>query len=190
MLNKTVTVVGGGVAGMSAACALAEAGFRVQLVERRGYLGGRARSYLHPGVNEVIDNCQHVLFGCCTNLDRFLPAHRRRGQDPLDERDDDDRAGRPAIGLLGPSGLPAPLHGLPKLLTARALSLRADKMALARAFRVMMRPVPADSTESLGAWLDAARADAGRHRAFLAAGDCERAECAIWMRSRCHTRPR
>src|ERR1700758_770310 len=68
---KTVTVIGGGVAGMSAACALAESGFRVQLVERRGYLGGRASSYLHPGVNEVIDNCQHVLFGCCTNLIGF-----------------------------------------------------------------------------------------------------------------------
>ena len=43
----------------------------MQLVERRGYLGGRASSYLHPGVNEVIDNCQHVLFGCCTNLVGF-----------------------------------------------------------------------------------------------------------------------
>ena len=74
--EKTVTVVGGGVAGMSAACALAEAGLRVQLVERRGYLGGRASSYLHPGVNEVIDNCQHVLFGCCTNLIGF---YRRIG---------------------------------------------------------------------------------------------------------------
>jgi len=40
--HKTVTVVGGGVAGMSTACALAEAGFVVRLVERRGYLGGRA----------------------------------------------------------------------------------------------------------------------------------------------------
>ena len=74
--QKSVTVVGGGVAGMSAACALAEAGLRVQLVERRGYLGGRASSYLHPGVNEVIDNCQHVLFGCCTNLVGF---YRRIG---------------------------------------------------------------------------------------------------------------
>src|ERR1700736_4188291 len=63
----TVTVVGGGVAGLSAACALADAGFRVTLLERRGYLGGRASSYLHPGTGEVIDNCQHVLFGCCTN---------------------------------------------------------------------------------------------------------------------------
>src|SRR5215467_6152090 len=69
--TRTVTVIGGGVAGMSAACALVEAGYRVQLVERRGYLGGRASSYLHPGVNEVIDNCQHVLFGCCTNLIGF-----------------------------------------------------------------------------------------------------------------------
>src|ERR1700726_4643337 len=74
--EQSVTVVGGGVAGMSASCALAEAGFRVQLVERRGYLGGRASSYLHPGVNEVIDNCQHVLFGCCTNLIGF---YRRIG---------------------------------------------------------------------------------------------------------------
>ena len=68
---KTVIVIGAGVAGMSAACALAQAGLHVQLVERRGYLGGRASSYLHPGVNEVIDNCQHVLFGCCTNLVGF-----------------------------------------------------------------------------------------------------------------------
>ena len=72
---RTVTVIGGGVAGMSAACALAQSGYRVQLVERRGYLGGRASSYLHPGVNEIIDNCQHVLFGCCTNLIGFY----RRG---------------------------------------------------------------------------------------------------------------
>ena len=74
--QKSVIVVGGGVAGMSAACALTEAGLHVRLVERRGYLGGRASSYRHPGVNEVIDNCQHVLFGCCTNLIGF---YRRIG---------------------------------------------------------------------------------------------------------------
>src|ERR1700730_12669144 len=74
--KHSVAVIGGGVAGMSAACALAEAGFRVQLVERRGYLSCRASSYLHPGVNEVIDNCQHVVFGCCTNVIGF---YRRIG---------------------------------------------------------------------------------------------------------------
>jgi squalene-associated FAD-dependent desaturase len=150
-VQQTVTIVGGGVAGMSAACALAEAGFRVQLVERRGYLGGRASSYLHPGVHEVIDNCQHVLFGCCTNLVGF---YRRIGvADRIhwtSEMTMIEPGGRRSV--LGPSHLPAPLHGLPKLLTAHAFSL-ADKLALARAFSALMRPVPADSSELLSTWL-------------------------------------
>lgn len=148
---STVTVVGGGVAGMSAACALAGAGMRVQLIERRGYLGGRASSYLHPGVGEVIDNCQHVLFGCCTNLigfyqrigvaDRIHWTHEMTMIEPGGRR-----------SQLGPSWLPAPLHGLPKLMAAHAFTL-ADKLALGRAFSALMRPVPHDSTESLGSWL-------------------------------------
>jgi squalene-associated FAD-dependent desaturase len=150
-IEKSVIVVGGGVAGMSAACALAEAGVRVKLAERRSYLGGRASSYLHPGVDEVIDNCQHVLFGCCTNLigfyrrigvaDRIHWTHTMTMIEP---------GGRQS--LLGPSWLPAPLHGLPKLLSAKAFT-RQDKLALARAFRLLMRPIPADSSETLGAWL-------------------------------------
>ena len=75
-IQKSVAVVGAGVAGMAAACSLADAGFRVRLIERRGYLGGRASSYLHPGVNEVIDNCQHALIGAYTNLIGF---YRRIG---------------------------------------------------------------------------------------------------------------
>jgi zeta-carotene desaturase len=149
--RKTVTVVGGGVAGMSAGCALAEAGLRVQLVERRGYLGGRASSYLHPGVNEVIDNCQHVLFGCCTNLVGFYRrigvADRIHWTSQMTMIEPGGRRSR-----LGPSWLPAPLHGLPKLMAAHAFTL-ADKVALGRAFGALMRPVPSDSTESLGAWL-------------------------------------
>jgi squalene-associated FAD-dependent desaturase len=150
--NRTVTVVGAGVAGMSAACALAEAGFLVHLVERRGYLGGRASSYLHPGVGEVIDNCQHVLFGCCTNLTRF---YARIGALAKIHWTSDmimiEPGGRRSV--LGPSHwLPAPLHGVPKLLSAAAFT-RADKLALARAFRAMLRPMPADSTETLAAWL-------------------------------------
>jgi len=136
---------------MSAACALAEAGFRVQLVERRGYLGGRASSYLHPGVNEVIDNCQHALFGCCTNLIGF---YRRLGvADKIhwtSEMTMIEPGGRRSP--LGPSCLPAPLHDFPKLLTAHAFTM-ADKLALARAFSALLRPVSPNSTESLGDWL-------------------------------------
>ena len=72
----TVAVIGGGLAGLSASCALADAGFHVTLFEKRPYLGGRASSYQHPGTGEIVDNCQHVLLGCCTNLIDF---YRRIG---------------------------------------------------------------------------------------------------------------
>jgi zeta-carotene desaturase len=150
--EKSVIVVGGGVAGMSAACALAEAGLRVQLVERRGYLGGRASSYRHPGVDEVIDNCQHVLFGCCTNLIGFYTRigvekkiHWTRTMTMIEP------GGRRSV--LGPSWLPAPLHGLPSLLTAKAFT-RKDKKALMRAFSAILGIDPKGcSTQSLGTWL-------------------------------------
>jgi zeta-carotene desaturase len=149
--SRSVTVLGAGVAGLSAACALAEAGLRVQLVERRGYLGGRASSYLHPGVNEVIDNCQHVLFGCCTNLVGFYSrigvADRIHWTSNMTMIEPGGRR-----SVLGPSPLPSPLHGLPRLLAAHAFTL-ADKLSLARAFRALLKPIPANSTESLGAWL-------------------------------------
>jgi squalene-associated FAD-dependent desaturase len=154
--QRSVTVVGAGVAGMSAACALAEAGMRVQLVERRGYLGGRASSYLHPGVNEVIDNCQHVLFGCCTNLTGFYRrigvADRIHWTSEMTMIEPGGRRSQLGPSKLAGIELPAPLHGLPKLLSAHAFSL-ADKLALARAFSALMRPVPAYSRESLEAWL-------------------------------------
>ncbi len=151
-IKKSAIVVGGGVAGMSAACALAEAGLRVKLVERRGYLGGRASSYRHPGVDEVIDNCQHVLFGCCTNLIGF---YRRIGvADRIHWTNSMTmiEPGGQQTRLASSRWLPAPLHGLPSLLAAKALT-REDKKSLARAFRILMLPVPADSTETLGEWL-------------------------------------
>jgi len=142
---------------MSAACTLAEAGFRVQLVERRGYLGGRASSYLHPGINEVIDNCQHVLFGCCTNLIGF---YRRIGvvdrihwTSDMTMIEPGGRRSRLGPFKLGSLRLPAPLHGALSFLSAKAFTF-ADKLALGRAMRAMMKPEAlTDTRESLGAWL-------------------------------------
>ena len=150
-------MVGGGVAGMSAACALAEAGLRVQLVERRGYLGGRASSYPHPGVGEVIDNCQHVLFGCCTNLIGFYRrigvADRIHWTSEMTMIEPGGRRSRLGPFELGPLRLPAPLHSAPSFLSAKAFSFQ-DKLALGRAMGAIIRPGAADSSqESLGDWL-------------------------------------
>ncbi|MGA2278607.1 MAG: FAD-dependent oxidoreductase, partial [Terracidiphilus sp.] len=155
--QKSVTVIGAGVAGMSASCALAEAGIRVQLVEQRGYLGGRASSYLHPGVNEVIDNCQHVLFGCCTNLQGFYRrirvAERIHWTNAMTMIEPGGRCSRLGHFELGPLRLPAPLHGAPSFLSASAFTF-ADKLALGRAMRAMMKPSAMEETrESLGDWL-------------------------------------
>jgi len=40
--DRSVIVIGGGIAGIASACALADAGYTVRLLERRPYLGGRA----------------------------------------------------------------------------------------------------------------------------------------------------
>jgi squalene-associated FAD-dependent desaturase len=155
--RKTVTVIGGGVAGMSAACALAEAGFSVRLAERRGYLGGRASSYLHPGVGEVIDNCQHVLFKCCTNIFGFYRrigvAEKIHWTTEMTMIEPGGQRSRLQPFELGPFRLPAPLHSALSFLNAKAFS-RADKAALARAMRAMIRPEAMEDTgETLRDWL-------------------------------------
>src|SRR5262252_694167 len=67
-----VAVIGAGVAGLGAASALAEAGRRVVVLEARGELGGRATAFRDRETGELVDNGQHVLFGCYHETFRFL----------------------------------------------------------------------------------------------------------------------
>lgn len=70
-MQPSVLIIGGGLAGLAAATALAPRGFRVTLLESRNRLGGRASSFNDSATGQLIDTCQHVSMGCCTNLAHF-----------------------------------------------------------------------------------------------------------------------
>jgi squalene-associated FAD-dependent desaturase len=130
MPSQSVLVIGGGLAGLSSAVALADAGLQVRLIEKRPHLGGRATSYTLPDGSEV-DNCQHVTLGCCTNLADFYArvgaGDKIRFYDKLYFV---DARGRRSTIEAAP--LPPPLHMLPSFLFFSALTL-ADKRGIANA---------------------------------------------------------
>ena len=72
MTSPDVIVIGAGCAGLAAACALADRGARVLVLEARGQLGGRATAFLDRESGEYVDNGQHVLLGCYRETRRFL----------------------------------------------------------------------------------------------------------------------
>ena len=149
--NFRVAIVGGGLAGLAAGCALAGSGFRVTLFERRPYLGGRASSYQHPGTGEVVDNCQHVLLGCCTNLIQFYQQlgveNKIRWYDRLTFLEPGGRA-----SVIAQSKLPAPLHNAPAFMRAACLDL-SDKLAIGMAMAALAPAPPRDSRENFLTWL-------------------------------------
>ena len=130
MPSQSVLVIGGGLAGLSSAVALAEAGLQVRLLEKRPHLGGRATSYTLPDGSEV-DNCQHVTLGCCTNLADFYSrvgaAGKIRFYDRLYFVDAQGRR-----STMEASPLPAPMHLAPSFLLFGSLNL-ADKRGIANA---------------------------------------------------------
>jgi len=133
-----VVVVGGGLAGMACGVALQEAGARVTLIEARQTLGGRAGSFEDVQSGETLDNCQHVLLGCCTNL---LDLYRRMGVADkirwertvhfMNERGD-------CFDLWGARGVPAPLHMGAAMAVFGALTL-GERVKVARAMMAMLR---------------------------------------------------
>jgi squalene-associated FAD-dependent desaturase len=149
--GPTVAIAGGGLAGLAAACALAEAGFAVTLFERRPFLGGRASSYQHPSTGEIVDNCQHVLFGSCTNLiDFYRRIDVEKNIRWYDRMTFVEPGGRSSV--LERSFLPAPLHTTPSFLSLPFLDA-SDKLAISGAMAALM-PLPLrDRGEAFLDWL-------------------------------------
>jgi zeta-carotene desaturase len=149
--GPSVAIVGGGLAGLAAACALSESGFRVTLFERRPYLGGRASSYEHPGTGEVVDNCQHVLFKLCTNLIAF---YKQIGiEDKIrwfDRMTFIEPGGRRSV--LKSSFLPPPFQVTPSFWTFKFLSAW-DKLMLSRGLLALIVGQPKDDGSSFQEWL-------------------------------------
>jgi squalene-associated FAD-dependent desaturase len=152
--ERRVVVVGGGLAGLAAAASLVGTGIRVTLLEARRRAGGRAASFDDPVAGGLVDACQHVAMGCCTN---FLDLCRRTGLDDWLRRDR-------TMFFIGPDGdraactparwLPAPLHLAPLLLGMRHFRL-AEKAVLAAGMLRLARcrERDADSSQTALGWL-------------------------------------
>jgi squalene-associated FAD-dependent desaturase len=155
MSGRRVVVVGGGLAGITAALDLADAGAEVTLLEVRPRLGGAAYSFERDGL--WLDNGQHVFLRCCEAYRALLERLGSSRDTVLQER--------LAIPVLAPDGQPpawlrrsalsAPLHLAPALLAYRHLRPR-ERLAAARAALALQRVRPDDpraDERTFGSWL-------------------------------------
>jgi squalene-associated FAD-dependent desaturase len=153
--GRRVAVVGGGLAGITAALDLADAGAEVTLFEVRTRLGGAAYSFERDGLE--IDNGQHVFLRCCTDYRALI---RRLGVE--DNTYLQERLSIPVLapggrrGTLARSGLPTPLHLAGALARYPFLSLaeRLHAAGTARALSKLDLGDPELDSRSFGSWLD------------------------------------
>ncbi|MFJ8728008.1 hydroxysqualene dehydroxylase HpnE [Streptomyces sp. NPDC093269] len=158
--GTSAVVVGGGLAGITAALALADAGVQVTLLEGRPRLGGLAFSFERG--NLTVDNGQHVYLRCCTAYRWFLDRIDAAALAPLQDRldvpvlDADAAPGR-RLGRLRRDALPVPLHLGRSLATYPHLSLaeRARVGRAALALRTLDLADPALDAQDFGSWLAA-----------------------------------
>jgi squalene-associated FAD-dependent desaturase len=154
-MTRRVAVIGGGLAGITAALRCADAGCQVTLFEARPLLGGLTHSF-HRGELKV-DNGQHVFLRCCTSyrslLDRLGVADRVELQRRLAIPVRSPEADGPV--WLRRTALPAPLHLAASLLQYSPLSIR-ERVRFALAAVALRRVDPtsaATDEQDFGTWL-------------------------------------
>ncbi|HZO33828.1 MAG TPA: hydroxysqualene dehydroxylase HpnE [Gaiellaceae bacterium] len=156
MSDVRVAVIGGGLAGITAALDCADAGTAVTLFESRSQLGGATFSIERNGYR--LDNGQHVALRCCTSyraLLRRLGVEHKLAMQPRLRIDVLAPGGRTAV--LDRTALPAPLHLGAALLRYRHLT-PVERARAAQAVLALRKLDPADSRlddQTFGAWLRA-----------------------------------
>jgi len=153
----TAVVVGGGLAGITAALRLADAGCRVTLLEAKPKLGGLTHSFRRGELD--IDNGQHVFMRCCTSYRALLDRLGVTQSTTLQPRLDVPvvRASDGVSGRLHRDALPAPLHLARSLSRYPVLPMadRARAVRAALALRRVDRDDPRTDDRSFGDWLSA-----------------------------------
>lgn len=150
--TKTVLVIGGGVAGLSAATILSKRGFRVTLIEQKNRLGGRTFSFNDDTTSDSIDNGQHVLMGCYQYTLRWLGMLRQ-----LPNVESDRSISIPFVEpqkTLQPltiPDLPAPFHLLAGIFQFKNLTLRERVSLLKVGLLLRIRKI--DGALSVDEWL-------------------------------------
>jgi squalene-associated FAD-dependent desaturase len=154
-----VLILGAGAAGLAAAVALSGAGASVSLLERKPFVGGRAYSYPHPALDEVIDS-QHVLLGCCTNLVDLCnlsgASQHIRWYDTITFLEPSTRSTPSRRSDIAPTALPSPGHSALSFLRAPMLSLK-DKSRITLGLLDFFRSYPATDDQPFSAWLQRTR---------------------------------
>jgi squalene-associated FAD-dependent desaturase len=146
----TVAIIGGGLAGLATATALAPHGFQIRLLESRNRLGGRASSFQDSVTGQLIDACQHVSMGCCTNLAHFchtIGIDRYLAPQPCLYFMTPDRR----VSQFGADTWPAPFHLSRSFLRAHYLTL-VEKLRIAWGL-AMLNATPAEADPPFLPWL-------------------------------------
>ena len=154
MRSRSVTVIGGGLAGIAAALRCAGEGATVTLLESRARLGGAAYSFDRDGLR--MDNGQHVFLRCCVGYRTLLAEIGAEDLVALQPR--------LRITVLAPGGrravlargrLPAPFHLAGALLRYQFVTF-GQRLAVARAMQALRAIDPDDpaaDARSFGDWL-------------------------------------
>ncbi len=157
--GQSVTIIGGGLSGLMAACELLDRGFEVTILEKNASLGGRLRSWRdkdfgNPGKGDwkghVIEHGTHIVFPFYQNFREFLGRHG------LSLRNRPVNHPMPAISFAYPNGIIddkkeskaiAPFHARAAIINMKYASEEDNKESGIRQLMKLLAFDPANEQE-------------------------------------------